>query len=107
MDRNAKRSLITALKGEVLEYLRSVDLLDDPDLWQEVAAKINDVLLVYRHEGRVITDEPITFTFSDGVTRDIDHMAAAHAASAVWPDMDNDEELSSFHEWLEKWVEKE
>jgi hypothetical protein len=62
----------------VLTYLDEVRTAADPDLWAEVSAKLNDCLVVYRRAMRART-----FTFSDGVTRNLTAMALSHAAAQV------------------------
>jgi hypothetical protein len=47
-NRSARDKLITASKRDILDYLREMDATRDVDLWQEAAAKLCDVLLVYR-----------------------------------------------------------
>jgi translation elongation factor EF-Tu-like GTPase len=94
MDQKNKRSVISTLKREILEYLREIDRVDDPDLWQEVAAKVNDVLVVYRHHGKPSQAEPATFTFSDGITRNLSAMAASHAMEQI------DDETDDAQEWI-------
>jgi hypothetical protein len=99
-NRNARDKLITALKRDILDYLREMDATGDVDLWQEAAAKLCDVLLVYRRKGRSVPPEPSppeTFTFSDGVTRDLDVMAYSHALEEINEELD---EASQWPAWM-------
>jgi hypothetical protein len=74
MDRKTKLKMIRSLKREILEYLRVIEELDDVELWQETSAKINDLLLVYRHKGKPSPPELV--------------MEAAHAAAEMFLEAD-------------------
>jgi hypothetical protein len=94
-NRNARDKLITALKRDILDYLREMDATGDVDLWQEAAAKLCDVVLVYRRSREQV--EPTTFTFSDGVTRDLAVMAYSHALEEINEELD---EASQWPAWM-------
>lgn len=48
MHQKWQRPLIEACKREIARYLDELDRTDDLDLWEETAAKMNDVLVVFR-----------------------------------------------------------
>ena len=75
---NWKRPLMCRPEQEVAAYLAEVRALGDRELWEEVSAKLCDALVVYRQSLRART-----FTFSDGITRNIDAMAQSHARAQV------------------------
>ena len=59
MPPHSKRSLIEAHKREIAGYLDEADEFDDEDLWEELVAKFNDALIVYR---RAMRRQVIRFT---------------------------------------------
>jgi hypothetical protein len=81
---NWKRPLINQAEREVLTYLDEVRSAADPDLWQEVSAKLNDCLIVYRRH----LERLAKVRFSDERTRVIDGMAFTHAFAEVFGEPD-------------------
>jgi hypothetical protein len=79
---NWKRPLISRREAEIRELLDEARGYHDPELVDEIACKIHDCLVVYRRamRARIVPD---TFTFSDGVTRNLTAMALSHAAAQV------------------------
>jgi hypothetical protein len=65
--------------------LDEVRAADDLDLWEEVAAKINDALIVYRKAMRART-----VRFSDGRIENLSEMAWSHAFAEVFGEPDDD-----------------
>jgi 16S rRNA U1498 N3-methylase RsmE len=90
-----QKPLIARCKQSVREILAEIEAADDLDLWEEIDGKATDVILVYRQALKAKA-EPTHFTFSDGVTRNIDAMAASHAAVAVFPEFNQDDEFPAF-----------
>ena len=112
MPANYKQPSMSAHERYVLEAIDEIRKANDLELWEEVASKIADVLIVYRRAMRQQIDDRIripedelkklvavyrralearTFTFSDGVTRDIDEMALSHATAKVAEEFGDDE----------------
>ncbi len=83
MPQNWKRPLISAREGEVAEYLDEIRQADDIDLWEEVAAKLADVLIVYRRAMKART-----IKFDDGRIANLSDMAFSHAFAEVFGDFD-------------------
>jgi hypothetical protein len=82
--------------AECQGYLDEAAQTDDLDLMDELAAKLNDAMVVYRRKGRPVPPEPSppeAFTFSDGITREIDAMAYSHAIEEI------NEELDAASQW--------
>jgi 16S rRNA U1498 N3-methylase RsmE len=92
-----QKPLIARCKQSVREILTEIEAADDLDLWEEIDGKATDVILTYRHSQREQA-APTHFTFSDGVTRNIDVMAASHAAVEIFPEPDQDDELPALSE---------
>ncbi len=81
---------IAACKANIQSLLDEIEEARDLDLWQEADGKLNDLLIVYREKGKPAP--PNVFTFSDGITRNIDRMAFDHAyAEACDDDIDGDD----------------
>lgn len=72
-----QKHLIQACKANILSLLDEIAAADDLDLWNEADGKLNDVILVHRRKGQPVP--PSTFTFSDGITRNLTAMALSHA----------------------------
>jgi hypothetical protein len=70
--------LISRREAEIRELLDEARGYHDPELVDEITCKIHDCLVVYRRAMRAHT-----FTFSDGVTRNLTAMALSHAAAQV------------------------
>ena len=87
-----QRPLIRQCKASVQALIDEIEAAGNLALWQEADGKLNDALLVYRNKGQAVP--PSTFTFSDGVTRNLTAMAASHAQAQV-----DDEILDESGEW--------
>jgi hypothetical protein len=97
MSERWQKPLIARCKSSVREILAEIEAADDLDLWEEIDGKATDVILAYRRsQQQQIAPEPTTFTFSDGVTRNIDQMAYTHAVADQFPDLDADDEFPAF-----------
>lgn len=88
-----QKPLIRSSKQDIQQILDEVEQIDDLDLWNEVRAKLTDVIVVYRRSQQ---RSPTHFTFSDGVTRDLTEMAYAHAVAEEYPGLDADDEFPAW-----------
>jgi hypothetical protein len=84
MSANWKRPLISAHERDIRELLEEIRAADDCDLWEEVAAKLCDVLIVYRKAMKART-----IRFSDERVANLSEMAFTHAFAEVFGDEAN------------------
>lgn len=72
---------IRECRTSLLALVAEIEQANDLALWQEADAKLTDALIVFRNKGKAVP--PSTFTFSDGVTRNLTAMAMSHAQEQV------------------------
>lgn len=78
-----QKPLIRVREQECSDYLAEAKASGDLDLMEELAAKMADVLIVWRR-----SQQPPRLTFTDGQIR---AMAWNHAVSKVFPELDEED----------------
>jgi hypothetical protein len=83
MAQNWQKPLISAHESEIETYLAEVRAHGDLDLWQEVASKLCDVLVVYRREVR---RQVVKFTWepADGLTEMVTEDRMRELTELAW-----------------------